>query len=142
MNKWLRYTLIALLVMSLVLVRKFESVLFYDPFLRYFHGKIGRAYYPDYDLPKVIWNVAFRFLLNAFLSLMIIWLIFLNKRYVTFSACIYFIFLLLLLPLYIYLVTHYFDMGNNLGFYIRRFLIQPLLLLLLIPAFVAYKPQK
>lgn len=142
MNKWLRYLCIASLLIGLILVRKFENVLFYDPFLNYFHGKTGRAYYPDYDLLKVILHVAFRYLLNSVLSILLIWFIFLNKRYVQFSACAYFVLFILLLPIYIYLVIHYFEWGDNIGFYIRRFLIQPLLLLLLAPALAAYKPEK
>ncbi|HAD79058.1 MAG TPA: exosortase F system-associated protein, partial [Flavobacteriaceae bacterium] len=36
-NKYLRYAIAVLLVFGLILVRKFEDVLFYDPFIKYFH---------------------------------------------------------------------------------------------------------
>ena len=36
--KWHRYLLIAVLTIGLILVRYFEDVLFYDPFLAYFKG--------------------------------------------------------------------------------------------------------
>lgn len=141
MNKWLRYSLVVVLVIALVLVRKFETTLFYDPFLEYFHGRIERAYYPEYDLWKVVLNVMYRYLLNSLISLLIIGLVFNKKSYVKFSAYVYVVFLLLLLPIYIYLVEHYFELGNNIGFYVRRFLIQPLLLLILLPALGVYKPD-
>src|SRR5690606_331688 len=108
---------------------------------QYFRGKTGRLHYPEYDFAKLIGNVFFRYSLNTVLSLFIIGLVFREMRYVRFSAYVYLIFLLLLLPLYGYLVIHYFEMGDNIGFYIRRLLIQPMLLLLLLPAFAAYKPR-
>jgi exosortase F-associated protein len=141
MNRPLKYSLIALLVVALVLVRKFETILFYDPFLAYFHGKIDRASYPEYALWKVIGNVFFRYMLNTAISLLLLRLIFNDKKIVRFAALVYGVFLLFLLPVYGYLVTHYFEMGENMGFYIRRFLIQPMLLLVLIPAFFYLKIQ-
>lgn len=142
MNKALRCAGIVLLLTGLVLVRKFETVLFYDPFLSYFRGKTGRAYYPEYDFSKIIIHITFRYSLNAVLSLALIWLIFFNRRYVWFSAYTYTALFILLLPVYMYLVLHYFELGDNIGFYIRRFLIQPILLLLLVPALAAYRPGK
>lgn len=142
MNKWIRYALIAFVAVCLILVRKFEIVLFYDPFLKYFQGPMGREFYPEYDLMKVMISVTFRYAINAFLSLMIIALAFRRKSYVKFAMLIYLVFLVLLLPLYMYLATHYFELGENIGFYIRRLLIQPLLLLILIPAFYYLKIEK
>lgn len=139
MNQLLRYVLILFLVIALVLVRKYEITLFYDPFLEYFHGKIGRAYYPDYNITKVLTSIVFRYVLNSVISLLIIGLIFLNKKYISFSSVLYALFLIILLPVYVYLVKNYFELGENMGFYIRRFLIQPIFLLILIPAFFYLK---
>lgn len=141
MNKWIRYSLVAILVLLLILVRKFEGSLFYDPFLKYFHGHIGRAFYPEYDLMKVLLSVLFRYAVNTSISLGIIWLIYCNKSFVKFSLLIFAVFFIALLPLYSYLVQHYFELGNNFGFYVRRFLIQPILLLILVPALSTYKSQ-
>ena len=58
-----------------------------------------------------------------------------------FSAAVLVAFLIILLPVYIYFIENEFHLGENIGFYIRRFLIQPLLLLILIPAFF-YQRQK
>lgn len=141
MSKWIRYSLIALLIVLLVLVRRYESVLFYDPFLKYFHGHLGKTFYPEYDLIKVIISVCFRYIINAAISLGIIWLIYNNKGFVKFSLLVLLTFFVALLPLYIYLVQHYFELGNNFGFYVRRFLIQPVLLLILVPALSTYQSQ-
>lgn len=139
MNKWVRYALAAALVFCLILVRTFETELFYDPFLQFFKGDFINSKYPDYDLAKVIWNIIYRYSINSIISILIIGLIFWNKKSVTFSLYVYLGFLAILLPVYIYFVETEFSLGENIGFYIRRFLIQPMLLLILIPAFYYQK---
>lgn len=141
MNKWLRYTLAAGLVFCLILVRGFENKLFYDPFLAYFKSDFYSIPFPEYDLGKVILHIFFRYLLNSILSIMIIGLIFWKRKYLKYSVYILLGFLIILLPLYVYNIETEFKWGENIGFYIRRFLIQPYLLLILIPAFF-YHQQK
>ena len=141
MNKWIRYALAGVLVFCLVLVRRFETELFYDPFLAYFKGDFYNAVFPEYDLTKVGLNIIFRYFLNFMISLGIIWLLFWNKNYVKFSAIVWVSFLIILVPVYVYFIESQFSLGENIGFYIRRFLIQPMLLLILIPAFF-YQDQK
>lgn len=141
MNRWLRYSLAAGLIFCLILVRKFETDLFYDPFLDYFKGDFYNAEFPQYELGKIILHIVFRYSLNSVISLGIIWFLFQNLKYVKFSATVLLFFLIILLPVYIYFIENKFHLGENIGFYIRRFLIQPLLLLILIPAFF-YQRQK
>lgn|SRR5690606_3531569 len=141
MNKWISYLIVAVLIFCLILVRKFETELFYDPFLAYFKGDFYNAEFPDYDLTKIIWSIIFRYFLNSIISIGIIWFLFWNQNYVKISAIILLIFLIIFLPVYIYFIENQFHLGENIGFYIRRFLIQPLLLLILIPAFF-YQRQK
>ncbi len=141
MNKWLRYVLAAVLVFGLILVRKFETELFYDPFLAYFKSDFYKAQFPQYDLYKTILHVVLRYALNSLISVLIIGAIFWNRKYVKYSILLLLGFLIILLPLYIYSIETQFSMGENIGFYIRRFLIQPYLLLILIPAFF-YHQQK
>lgn len=135
MSKWFRYLLVAVLIVCLILVRKFETDLFYDPFLKFFQGDFYNNSFPDYDLSKIIIGIVFRYGLNALLSILIIWLIFDNKKYALFTFYAELILFIILLPIYLYMVKTEFHLGENFGFYIRRFLIQPLLLLILIPAF-------
>ena len=135
MNKWLRYALAAVLIFCLILVRRFETELFYDPFLEFFKGDFLNNDYPQYDLTKVILSIFSRYFLNTFISILIIGLIFWNKKYMLFSAYVFIGFFLILLPIYVYFGETEFSFGENFGFYIRRFLIQPVLLLILIPAF-------
>lgn len=135
MNKWIRYGLAAVVIFGLILVRKFETELFYDPFLAYFKTDFYHSEFPQYDLGKLILNILFRYFLNLLLSVLIIGLIFWRKDYMKYTFYIWIGFLVVFLPLYIYFIETEFSLGENYGFYIRRFLIQPVLLLLLIPAF-------
>ncbi|MFA5619588.1 MAG: exosortase F system-associated protein [Weeksellaceae bacterium] len=142
MNKWLRYGMAGVLIFGLILVRRFEEILFYDPFLQYFKGDFMRGNFPEYDTPKIALNIFFRYALNSVLTLGIIGVLFADWRKVRFTAIILTIIFLVLLPIYLYMAHIQFSIGENIGFYIRRFLIQPILLLLLIPAFYYLDFQK
>lgn len=135
MAKWLSYILIAVLIFCLVLVRYFQNDLFYDPFLAFFDGDYLHSPLPDYDLTKVSIHIIFRYALNSVLSLGIIGLLFQDIHKLKFTALVLLGFLIILLPLYLYMIEIDFKFGENVGFYIRRFLIQPMILLVLIPAF-------
>lgn len=135
MYKPLRYTIVALFVFGLILVRRFEDPLFYDPFLNYFKGDFINNAFPNYNLNKVIVSISSRYFINSILSLGIIWFLFLDKRKVKFTAWVMIGFFFALLPLYIWMIQTNFSIGENVGFYIRRFLIQPMLVMILIPAF-------
>lgn len=139
MNKWIRYTLAAVLIFGLILVRKYEDILFYDPFLAFFKGDFLNKEFPEYDLARISIHIIFRYLLNSILTLGIIGLLFWSWKYVKFTALVLLGFLLILLPLYLFMIESEFSIGENLGFYIRRFLIQPMVLLILIPAFYYQK---
>lgn len=135
MYKPLRYTIVALFVFGLILVRRFEDSLFYDPFLNYFKGDFINNAFPNYNLNKIIVSISSRYFINSILSLGIIWFLFLDKRKVKFTAWVMIGFFFVLLPLYIWMIQTNFSIGDNVGFYIRRFLIQPMLVMILIPAF-------
>ena len=139
MNKWIRYTLAAVIIFGLILVRKYEDILFYDPFLAFFKGDFLNKEFPEYDLARISIHIIFRYLLNSILTLGIIGLLFWSWKYVKFTALVLLGFLLILLPLYLFMIESEFSIGENLGFYIRRFLIQPMVLLILIPAFYYQK---
>lgn len=134
-RKWLNYLIAFALVFGLILVRMYESQLFYDPFLQYFKGDYFNAEFPKYDLNKIGLNIVFRYVLNTLISLGIIWFLFKDKQKLRFTIFVSLVFLIVLLPIYLYMIKTEFSIGHNLGFYIRRFLIQPMLVLMLVPAF-------
>lgn len=121
-------------------VRIFEDSLFYDPFLNYFHDATKNAKFPDFEWTKLILSHLFRFILNLISSCVIIHFIFKNKSWTVQGAILITIIFAITFPIYLYCVSDRFENGYLFSFYIRRFVIQPLILLLIIPLFY-YRKQ-
>ena len=133
--KLLNWFLVALGIFGLISVRIFEEQLFYDPFLNYFHEASKNAQFPDCVWGKLIWNYLFRFFLNLIISASVIYFIFKNKDW-TFQAVVLMILVFVItFSLYLYCIHTQFEIGYLFSFYMRRFVIQPLILLLIIPLF-------
>lgn len=129
----------ALLVVLLVLVRTFEKQLFYDPFLAYFKRDYLYQDFPEYDSIQLYLNLIFRYILNTLISLAILKILFHKKAYLKLALAFYSVSLVLLLIAFSLAINFTDFTDYQYLFYIRRFLIQPLLLLLLIPAFYYQK---
>ncbi|NRB59978.1 MAG: exosortase F system-associated protein [Winogradskyella sp.] len=139
MDKIMRYILIGVLVILLMLIRGFENVLFYDPYLTFFENDYLYIDSPRRELAKLVLNTTLRFFLNTIISLGIIYVAFRDRNIVKFSAIIYSVaFVLLLIP-FLYFVINPRQEDYYLFFNVRRFLIQPILVILLLPAFYYYK---
>ena len=135
MPKLTRYILVGLLFLVLVLIRAFEDVLFYDPYLTFFENDYLYIDNPRREMAKLVFFTSLRYLLNASASLGILYLLFQDKSIIKFSVLIYIVsYVLLLLP-FLYFVVNPKQEDYYLFFNIRRFLIQPLHLILLLPAF-------
>jgi len=133
-NKYIRYTIAFLLIIGLILVRKYEDSLFYDPFINYFRS-LGHFTFPEIDIAKFNASTMLRFAINTLLTVLIIWFIYWNRNYVRFSILVLIVSFIILLPLYNYLISTKFSSGELIFFYVRRFLIQPIFVLILIPCF-------
>lgn len=132
-------TLFIFLLGLLVSIRAFESDWFYDPFINYFKEEFSHLRYPIYNEALLYLNWIFRYFLNSILTLAIIYVIFQELQMVKFSALLLTLFLIFLL-LGMFVLLHFFDEEKKMIlFYVRRFLIQPLFLLLFIPAFYYQK---
>ncbi|KQT15561.1 exosortase [Chryseobacterium sp. Leaf404] len=138
--KILSWFLILAGVAGIVSVRIFEDSLFYDPFLNYFHDATKNAEFPDFEWAKLILSHVFRFVLNLISSLVIIHFLFKNKNWTAQAAVLISIIFVITFPIYLYCVSDRFEIGYLFSFYIRRFVIQPLILLLIIPLFY-YRKQ-
>jgi exosortase F-associated protein len=133
------FFLICLLISLLAGVRAFESQLFYDPFLLYFEGDYLKMPLPEFNVFRLFLSLTFRFLLNSILSLGVLYIIFKDKQMIQFASFLYFFFFVILIVGF-FSVLHFHENQNNLLlFYVRRFLIQPLFLILFIPAFYYQK---
>jgi exosortase F-associated protein len=122
------------IVMCFGLVRTFESQLFYDPFLEYFESDFKNLPFPKVAVFKLFCGLFLRYFLNTILSLILIYVLFRDKEILKFSTFLYVFFLLILFVLF-FVILNYFPDGNWLLFYVRRFIIQPIFVLLFIPAF-------
>ena len=139
MKKQIRIILIILLFLILVLVRGVIEPHFYDPLIPYFKNEYLYSSIPDLKIGKYFLNIFYRYAINSIISLAIIHLFFMNMKTLKFSIKIYLLaFLILCLGLFVLLKYNLID-GYLLIFYVRRFLIQPLLLLILLPAFYFQK---
>ena len=133
---------ILLSLVALVAIRGYESNWFYDPFLAYFKNDYLNLPFPEFDSFKLFFSMTFRFVLNTFFSLLIIYFLFKDLTITKFASILYG-FLFIILMLFFFVLVSYFSESNNfLLFYIRRFIIQPLFLILLIPAIYFQKKSE
>ncbi len=139
MHKVTKYILLLILVMLLILIRFFEDVLFYDPYLEFFQNDYLYMDSPRREVAKVFGFTTLRFVLNTLISLAILFVVFKDKSIIKFSVLIYAIAYVLLMVLYLYFVVNPNQEDYYLFFNVRRFLIQPIFLILLLPAFYYHK---
>lgn len=138
MRTLIKILLIGILVVLLVLIRLYEYRFFYDPFMYFFEQAFQKGEMLDFT-NEMFLNVFLRFLFNTLISLAILWVAFQNFGIIKFAALLYFLFFLVLFPLFIYLMHHVSPDDYLAAFYVRRFLAHPLLILILLPAFYYYK---
>ena len=131
--------LLVVAVFALIGVRFFEEQLFYDPLLAFFKTGYTNQSLPDFETIKLTISIGFRYALNTGFSLAIIWLIFKKVEILKLSVLLYSLLFVLLIIVYL-LLLFFYEEGSYLPlFYVRRFLIQPLFLLIFLPAFYFQK---
>lgn len=139
MKKEIRIGLIVALFFLLILVRSFASTVFYDPFIDFFKNDYLKSTFPEFITSKLLVSLFFRYILNTLISLAIIYLFFQKKQLVLFSVKFYTITFVVLSIAYFILLKTEFSSGYLLAFYVRRMLIHPIFLLILLPAFYYQK---
>lgn len=139
MHKATKCILLFFLFGLLVLIRFFESELFYDPYLTFFENDYLYIDSPRREVLKVTAFTTLRYVLNTVISLSILYLFFKDKSIIKFSVLIYAVAYFVLILLYLYFVINPKQEDYYLFFNIRRFLIQPIILILLLPAFYYHK---
>lgn len=129
------WIVVIIAVLGLIGIRAVEDNIFYDPFLEYFHEANKNAKMPSFEWGKLILNYFFRFGLNLFFSAVIVYFIFKRKDWTIQAIVLIFLVFIITFPIYLYCVSTNFEVGYLFSFYMRRFVIQPLLLLLIVPMF-------
>jgi len=135
----LKLFLLVFLVFLLAMVRVFESTLFYDPFLNFFKVDFHILPLPQFNSFSLFVSLFFRYFLNALLSILIIHVFFKEIEITKFSALLYGFFFIILIVSFFYLITTDTNRNNLTIFYVRRFLIQPIFVLLFVPGFYYQK---
>jgi exosortase F-associated protein len=130
-----KYLVLFILFLGLVLIRAFEDFLFYDPYLTFFENDYLYMDSPRREVAKLVLYTSLRYIINTLLSLGILYVVLRDKSVIKFSLLIYGLAYLLLLIPFLYFVIQPNQEDYYLFFNIRRFLIQPIGLILLLPAF-------
>lgn len=141
MNKFIKLSLIGVLVIALALVRYFEHDLFSDPLLEFYNSEYRYFEAPEFDTLQIIGTTSWRFLLNTILSLAIIWIAFPSKKTILFSLGFYGFAYVGLITAFWFFMTDMKADNYLIIFYIRRFLIQPIFVIILLPAFYYQKSK-
>lgn len=138
--KYLVKIVFSLIFMCLLfLIRAFETTLFYDPLIDYFQNDYLHQKIDDIDSWRLLVNLFCRYLLNSTISLGLIWVLFKRQDYVKFSGVFFVLAFVILIIAFLFLLKDNFQGGYLLLFYVRRFIIHPLFLLLLVPLFFYQK---
>lgn len=135
MNNPTKYILLIVLFGLLILIRVFEDDLFYDPYLTFFQNDYLYIDSPRREIFKVTIFTTFRYILNTVISLGILYVVFKDKSVIKFSVLVYTLAFVTLMAIYLYFVINPRQEDYYLFFNVRRFIIQPIILMLLLPAF-------
>ena len=135
MDRIFKYIIVSVLILLLVLIRFFENDLFYDPYLTFFKNDYLYLDSPRREVFKLTLFTSLRYVLNSMISMAILFVVFRDKGVIKFSAVVYLIAYIMLLVIFLYFVINPRQEDYYLFFNLRRFLIQPLILLILLPAF-------
>lgn len=141
MSNYGKYILLFVLFFLLILIRVFEDVLFYDPYLQFFKNDYLYIDNPRREVFKLSAYTSLRYVLNSIISLSIIYVFYKDKAMLKFSVGIYVVSYIILLLLFLFFVINPKQENYYIFFNIRRFLIQPVILLLLLPALYYHKQQ-
>lgn len=133
-SKTQKIVLVGLCFLTLISIRFFEQSWFYDPFLDFFKLDYLSKSSPSFQLGKLTFSTLARYTLNSSLSVIILVVLF-GQKVLKFSVYFFILVLLIALPLYVLLLLNLEKELYMFFFYVRRFLIQPIFILLLLPAF-------
>ena len=134
-----RIAIASVLVAFLVLIRFYEQSLFYDPLMEFYQSDYLHDTIPHFITWKLLANVFLRFVLNSGISLAILYVAFLDKNILKFSFLLYLLLFISCFSAFTFLILTVENENFMALFYMRRFLIQPLFLILLLPAFYYYR---
>jgi len=139
LNNKIKVFVLFLLVFVLTSIRIFEDSLFYDPYLDFFKTDFTNFPLPVVDKLSLFLSLFFRYSLNSIVSIFFIQIAFNDINFTKFAFVLYGILFVILILVFHVVLAFFADESKMELFYIRRFLIQPLFLLLFIPGYLIQK---
>ena len=139
LNNKIKVFVLFLLVLVLASIRIFEESLFYDPDLDYFKTDYTNFPLPIVNKLNLFLSLFFRYMLNTIVSIAFIQIAFKDINFTKFTSVLYGILFVILILVFYVVLAFFADVSKMELFYIRRFLIQPLFLLLFIPGYLIQK---
>ena len=132
---------IAVGLIGLAAVYMLQRKIFFDPFADMIYDPYGN-YYPEFSKTKYILSKLFRFVLNDGFAIAFIYGVFGPGKYVKFAALIFLIGLFILLPAYLIMIIFFYPETHSFLNHLHRLVLNPVLMMLLIPAFYAQKAKE
>lgn len=88
--------------------------------------------------PKTVFSInkTIRFIINDTMTVLVIYAVFYNRKYVVFAIAVQVFGLLVLLPTYLVFKWHYPGYNGPMINYLHRLTLNPVLLMMLIPVFM------
>lgn len=133
MKRWMRFVLVALLFFLLILIRGFESVLFYDPLVHYFENDYLYLPLPEVESFRMFRSYFLRYFINSMISFAILKVAFPHRSFIRTIAFFYALAFSILSSILFGLIYFNLDLGYLFPFYIRRFIIHPVFVIVLLP---------
>lgn len=127
--------IVGILIFALILVRALKVNYSMIHFLEFFRGEIQNKPLPEYDRFKLFSGLFFRYLINSLITVSIIYFLFKETSIVKLTSFLLLGFFIVLITILFLILNFSSDPDFLFIFYIRRFLIQPLFLILFVPAF-------
>jgi exosortase F-associated protein len=139
LNNKTKVFILGILVLFLALIRIVEESLFYDPYLDYFKSDFINLPLPIVDKLHLFLSLLFRYSLNTIVSIAFFQIAFKDINFTKFAVVLYGLLFIILIIAFWVVLAFYANENKMELFNIRRFLIQPLFLLLFIPGYLIQK---
>lgn len=133
-NNFYSISAIFLSILGFAILRLYQTEFFYDPFIAYFKSDYHSNSYPSFHQLHFYGSLIFRYVLNSLLSLIIIYAFFKSKEVLKFVTGLFVLLGIFLFMLLLWEIHFSESKSPFFLFYVRRFLIQPIFLLLFVPA--------
>ena len=133
MNKYRVFGMI-LCFLLFAIYRHFEGV-FYDPIVGFFSSSSNSLGNLTYDFSLYTLSLISRYLVNAALTILAVYIWFRSKKYTTYTLDTLLVVGVLVIPLFLSQVYFDFPFGKMFAFYLRRIIVYPIVLLLLLAVF-------